>query len=89
MASTPPTDAELGPRARALYERLRSEVETPENIGKLLVLDVESGDYEVDNLGLEASRRLQARHPETILYAFRVGYKTVVSFAGALERTAS
>src|SRR5947208_4058524 len=77
----------LGDRARELYEGLRAKVETPENIGKLIVMDVESGDYEIDEQGIEASRRLQARHPGATLYALRIGYRTVESFAGVLERT--
>jgi hypothetical protein len=77
----------LGDRARELYERLRAKVETPENIGKLIVMEVESGDYEIDEQGIDASRHLQARHPGATLYALRIGYRTVESFAGVLERT--
>jgi hypothetical protein len=77
---------DLGQRAWDLYYKLRPEIETPENIGKLIVMDVESGDYEIDEMGLETSRRLQARHPGAQLYALRIGYKTAVSFAGGPER---
>jgi len=87
MTDTHSTNTELGRRARNLYERLRSEVETPENIGKLIVMDVESGDYEIDKLGIEASRHLQARHPGSPLYALRIGYKAVESFGGVLEQS--
>jgi hypothetical protein len=76
-------------RARELYEQLRSKVETPENIGKLVIMDVDSGDYEIDDeseAGMQASFRLQERRPNGKLYAQRIGYKTAVSFAGALER---
>jgi hypothetical protein len=80
---------ELARRATEFYDReLRKKVETPENIGKILVLDVESGDYEIDETGIETSRRLQAKHPGASLFAFRIGYKTVESFSGMLERTA-
>ena len=79
---------ELAERARELYEPLRPQVETPQNIGKLIVLDVESGDYEIDDeTGIASSRRLQARHPSARLFALRIGYKTAVSFCGALERS--
>jgi hypothetical protein len=78
---------EVARRARELYEKLRGEVETPENIGKLVILDVESGDYEIDDeTSSEPSRRLQGRHPGGRLFALRIGYKTAVSFCGALER---
>jgi hypothetical protein len=56
----------------------------------MIIIDVESGDYEIgDDTGIEASRRLQARHPGTILYGLRIGYKSAVSFGGGLERTTS
>lgn len=89
MTETRLTHNDLGQRARELYERVRAEVETPENIGKLIVMDVASGDYEIDKLGIEASRHLQARHPGALLYALRIGYQTVESFGGVLERSAS
>jgi hypothetical protein len=80
---------EIGERGEELYAtRLRPLVETEENMGKLIVIDVDSGDYEIgDEAGIEASLRLQARHPGGALYAIRIGYKTAVSFAGGPERT--
>ena len=86
--TTAEDEPELGPRAWELYERLRSEIETPENIGKLIVLDVASGDYEIDETGIASSRRLQERHPGAILYALRIGYEAVAALGGVLERTA-
>lgn len=77
--------------AEQLYDNLRLSVETPQNIGKLILLDVGSGDYEIndspDDLGLEALRRLQSRHPGAVPHALRIGYRTAVSFCGSLERT--
>jgi hypothetical protein len=79
-------DTELHKKAVALYEQLRPEIETDENIGQMIVMDVVSGDYEIGVLGIEASYRLQKRHPEAMLYALRIGFKTVESFGGVLER---
>ena len=81
------SDIELERRARELYERLRPQIETDEKIGKLIVMDVESGDYEIDDLGIETSRHLQARHPGGMLYALRIGYRAVEALGGVLERT--
>lgn len=90
MAQALPQNDDLGRRARELYNnRLRDIVETPENIGKLIVMDVESGDYEIDELGIETSYRLQARHPGAVLYALRIGYNVVEALGGVLERTQS
>jgi hypothetical protein len=88
MEPTHRSDAELGQRACKLYEeQLRAQVETEDNIGKIIVMDVESGDYEIDDEGIASSRRLQARHPGAPLFALRIGYRAVESFAGARERT--
>lgn len=78
----------LGERGRDLYEQLRARVETPENIGKVIVMDVESGDYETDDLGIDSSFRLKERHPGAALYALRIGYEALASLDGELERTA-
>lgn len=78
---------DLGEQADAIYENeLRPIVETEANIGKILVLDPESGDYEIDAMGIETSLRLQARHPGARLYAYRIGYKAIATFGGDLER---
>lgn len=84
--NSPHHNGSLGERAQQLYERLRPQVEIPENIGKLIVMEVDSGDYEIDEAGITSSRHLQARHPGAMLYALRIGYKTVETLGGVLER---
>lgn len=83
-SSSPATSA-LGLRAQELYKRLQPQIQTPENIGKLVVMDVESEDYEIDDMGIESSRRLQSRHPDATLYALRIGFKAVEALGGILE----
>lgn len=75
-------------RAWDLYYRLRPQIETPGNIGKLILVDVESGDYEIadDELGFAASALVRERHPDANLFALRIGYKTTASFCGDMER---
>ena len=81
---------EIGNRGEALYaQSIRAHVETPENIGKTVVIDVETGDYEVDELGLEAARHLQAKRPNATLYGKRIGYDVSDAFGGVMERVAS
>jgi hypothetical protein len=57
-------------------QRLRDKVETEDNIGKIVVIDIETGDYEIDDDALQASHHLQAKHPGAALYAERIGYDT-------------
>ncbi len=79
--------AERGSRAWQAYERLKGELETPDRIGKFFVVDPETGDYEVDETGIEGSHRLQRRHPGVRPFLLRIGYRTAESFAGMRERT--
>jgi hypothetical protein len=66
---------------------LRHQVETDENIGKQIIIDVETGDYEIDDDGLAASLRLLAKRPDAPLYGVRVGYEAAYSLGGGLRRT--
>lgn len=88
MMLTPPLPAaETGRLARQWYEKLRPIVETPENIGKQIVINVQTGDYEIDDSGLAASHRLFDKDPYAPLFAFRIGYNAVYSLGGVLTRT--
>lgn len=81
-------EEEIDRLGEELYEaRLRSIVETPENLGREIVIDVETGDYEIDTDGLAASLRLLARHPGAALYGARIGYNAVYTLGGVLEPT--
>lgn len=78
---------EVARRAKQLYEReIRQQVETEENIGKMVIIDIETGDYEVDRTGLQASRSLSKKHPNARLFGIRIGYNVAVSFGGGIKR---
>ena len=80
---------EAGRIAERLYEeRIKQHVETEENIGRMVLIDIESGDYEVDENELEASNRLNQRHPYPRIHGIRIGYDAAVAFGGAaIKRT--
>ncbi len=81
-------DAEIDRLGQELYDtRLRASLDTPENRGKQLVIDVETGAYEIGDDGLAASRRLLARHPGAALYGLRIGYNAVYALGGVLTPT--
>jgi hypothetical protein len=80
---------EVGRRGEELYEKsIRAKVETDENIGKMVIIDIETGEYEVDETGREAAQHLHAKHPNAALYGKRIGYNVAFSFGGVMERTA-
>ena len=81
---------EIGQRGKRLYEQIiRAQVETPENIGKMVIIDVETGEYGVDATGIETSRRLHSERPDASLYGIRIGYDVADALGGVMDRTAS
>jgi hypothetical protein len=80
---------EIGRRGEEIYkQKLRALVETEQNVGKIVSIDVETGDYEIDSDLLAAADRLLARHPGAALYGVRIGYDAVYAFGtGTIQRT--
>lgn len=70
---------EIVERGQALYdEQIREKVEPQQN-GKFLVLDVETGNYEIDADSYAAYERAAARRPDAPLYLLRVGFPAAVT----------
>lgn len=81
-------EQEIDQRGQDLYEhRIRAVVETPDNVGKQIVIDIETGEYAIDNDGLAASQRLLAKHPDAALYGLPIGYNAVYALGGVLTPT--
>jgi hypothetical protein len=76
---------EISRRGNEIYETRLRAMDTPEDLGRQIVIDVETGDYEIDADGLAASRRILARRPDAMLYGLRIGYNAVYSLGGVLE----
>src|SRR5688572_22549400 len=75
---------EFAALAKEIYYRdIRPHV-IDEHRGKFLVLDVESGDYEVDAEMMNAEDRLALRHPQGRFYGIRVGYQAAFTIGGYL-----
>ncbi|HBL26921.1 MAG TPA: hypothetical protein DD490_08815 [Acidobacteria bacterium] len=73
MAHPRYSSAEIAERGQALYEREIQGLLTAGDRGKVVVLDVETGAYELDTDDLAAVRRARAKHPEGAFYILRVG----------------
>jgi hypothetical protein len=87
MSLDPISREQIAERGEEIYaERLRDSVETEKNIGKIIVIDVDTGDYEIDDDGLQASHRIRAKHPDGTLYGLRIGYDAVEGFGSAPQR---
>jgi hypothetical protein len=81
-------DEEIIQHGKELYKKLRPQVEIAENIGKLISINVETGEYEIGDDLLVTSRRLQAKQADAAIWAERIGYDAVYGVGGSLIRTA-
>lgn len=67
---------EVAARGEQIYEqRIRDQVE-PDDKGKFVIIDIKTGDYEIDRSDLAATKRALAKRPEAVLYGMRIGYPT-------------
>jgi hypothetical protein len=70
-----------------MYEQhIRKFVETPANIGKMLTLDVETGEYRIGVNSIEGSIELKQNRPMARLFTLRIGHDVGVDFGGLSER---
>jgi hypothetical protein len=79
---------ELARRGQALYDAsIRQQVEAG-NEGKIVAIDIETGDFEVDENVVPATNRLFERHPDAQPWVIRIGYRAVDHFgARSLKQT--
>lgn len=83
------SNQEVARRGKELYQRsIRSKVETEENIGKIISINVETGDYEIGDDLVETSLRLRAKQADAALWGERIGFDAVYAVGGTLIRTA-
>lgn len=74
--------SEVGEKAQQLYEsKIRPLVEST-NLGRYIVIDVNSGDYDIGDDYLAPTDNLLGRHPDAALYTLRIGYPTVGRIGG-------
>jgi hypothetical protein len=78
---------EFARRGRELYEqKIRQQVEGAR--GKLVAVDIETGDFELADTGLEAAKQLLTRRPDAQIWVERIGYRGVQRFGRSLSTPA-
>jgi hypothetical protein len=78
-------DLEIARRGEDLYNRtIRDRVEIAANLGKIISIDIETGNYEIGEDLLDASSRLQKHHPDANIWAERIGFNAVYAVGGTL-----
>jgi len=76
--------ADIAAQGEAVYESLiRGEEATRR--GQFALIEVESGDFEVDPDAEAAAARLSARHPDRVFYVKKIGF-AASEFIGGSRR---
>jgi hypothetical protein len=80
---------EITKRGKELYEKsICTQIEIAENIGKIISINVETGEYEIGDDLIITSRKLQTKQADAPIWAGRIGFNAVYAVGGTLIRTA-
>ncbi len=75
-------DRSIAGRGQAIYRKKIRPLVYPEMKGQIVVIDVDSGDYEIDDDDARAFEALLTRRPGARTWAERVGYRALYSTGG-------
>jgi len=78
--------AEFKRRGEDIYERLVKPILQPEDKGKLVAIDIESGEFELARRGYDAAQQLFARIPDAQIWLARVGHPAAVRLGFGVSR---
>ena len=84
-AATYTTD-EIVQRGEEIYQRDIRPLVAEGNVGRYLLVDTETGEYELGDDLLEAAHRAHAKREDAVLYALRIGYPAVDHIGGSWLR---
>jgi hypothetical protein len=74
--------SEISRRGKAIYEgQVKAQLE-PTELGRVVVIDIETGEWELADTPFEASRSLRGRLPDAQPWITRVGHLGLHSFGG-------
>ncbi len=73
---------EVESQGEAIYRRqIRPRVEEG-NKGRFVVIDIETGEFEIDDDDLLATQRALKKRPDAVLYGLRIGYPAAYALGG-------
>ena len=71
------TKEEIVQRGKDLYYRDILPVIEADNEGRVIAIDVHSGEFELADDAVTSAKRLRARRPEAEVFFMRIGYPTM------------
>lgn len=81
-------ESDIFRRGEEIYDQLREKVETEANIGKIISIDTETGEYAIGEDLITAGKKLLARMPDAKMYGARIGYDAVYGVGSHAVREA-
>lgn len=87
MPYTRYTPQEVESRGEAMYVRQILRKMDPQHKGQFLVIDIETGDYEIDEDDLVATQHLLTTHPNAVISGLRIGFPAAYRMRLHDERT--
>ena len=78
---------EIAARGEKIYQEQIKSLVYPAEKGKFLYIDVESGDYELDEKAIVAAQRLRQRQPAAVCFGMKVGYVASLHLGGRHTET--
>ena len=78
---------EIAALGEKIYQEQIKSLVYPAEKGKFLTIDVESGDYELDEDALTSFQRLRQRRPAAVSFGMKVGYVASLHFGGSHTET--
>jgi hypothetical protein len=83
MAATKRTLNELADLGGSIFAQKVGPSLRPDDVGKFVAIDVETGDYEIDADDYAAVARLRLRKSEADVWLMRAGYPTTYKIGTA------
>lgn len=77
------TENEIVQRGQTLYEqKIRVALDEASNKGKMLVINVETGEWEMDADDVVAAKKAKARFGDAALFSMRIGHPAAYRLGG-------
>ena len=73
MSYSDATSEVIAARGEEIYQQYREALEA-QHKGQFFVVDIETGNYEIADEDLEATKRLLAKNPKAMTYGLRIGF---------------
>ena len=82
IRESPCGNDEVARRGNDIFQRLVKPLLRPEDKGRLVAIDIDTGAFEVADTMHAACQHLRERSPDARIWGVRAGYVAVHSFGG-------